>query len=292
MQQRTLGILEISVAAALFGAIPLIVKASSLDALSLSFGRILFATIALAGYVLFWKKVKNPLRKDPVLTIVFGLLHALIIVTSFIAVKLIPISIAILLVWAGVIYLVPMAAFFLGEKITKSTIIATFLALSGLITLFFNIPSSASFWGYVSGAVSGICMAVVYIIGKILSHRHDRVSLTFYQNLIALPVLLPLIPFIPQIPSSPDIGVTLLLGVVCTAIPFILLYSGMRKVSGQTVGFILLLEILFPLVLSFLIFKEVPALREAVGGLLILAAFVMVAVPWAKKPMGDVVEGP
>ncbi len=100
--------------------------------------------------------------------------------------------------------------------------------------------------------------------------KYDKVSLTFWQNVIALPFLLPLI-FIdfPQF-TTKDIWLVILLGTVFTSIPFIFIFRGFQKVSAQKGGILILLDIIFPILFAFFVFGETPGTLVFVGGILIM----------------------
>jgi len=276
MDDKTKGIIEITIAAILFGIIPLIVKLSSLSAYTLSSGRIIIATIFIGAWLGFKKKKIDFIKKDRVKFILFGVLHALIILFSFIAIKTINVAIASILIYAGAIYLVGLSAIFLKEKIERTTIFALFLCLIGFITLFWTNQFGGNLIGYLAGLLAGIFVAVVYLIGKILSKNYDKKSMTFIQNLIALPFVIPLF-FMEKFEINViNMTVLIFLGVFCTAVPFILLYSGMKKVKGQKAGLLLMLELIIPVVLSLLLLKEIPSYREWIGGGLILISYLIV----------------
>ncbi len=277
------GILEISFAAILFGLIPIIVKFSSLDIYSLSLGRIIFATLFLAFWIFFTKTKIQSVKQNKGLFFLFGLFHALIIICFFISIKLISTPIAVLLLYAGAIYLVILSKIFLKEKIEKITIFSLVISFVGLFLIFYTPELKNNLFGYLAGFFAGLFMAFVYLIGKILSKKYDPISITFVQNLIALPLMLPLL-FLAEFSGTFSGFFTLiLLGIFCTAIAFLLLYSGMKKVKGQKVGILLLLEVLTPLILAFCLFNEIPLLREIVGGILIFIGFILLIL-FSKNP--------
>ncbi|MEI7719264.1 MAG: DMT family transporter, partial [archaeon] len=112
-------------------------------------------------------------------------------------------------------------------------------------------------------------MELVYTLSKTFK-KYDKVSLTFWQNLIAIPFVLPLL-FIdfPKF-SLFDTGIVLLLGSLFTAVPFILIFKGFGKVDAQKGSIVIMLDIVFAVIFAWLIFQEIPSIITIIGGILIL----------------------
>jgi drug/metabolite transporter (DMT)-like permease len=278
MNEYKKGIFEITLAAVLFGIIPIIVKFSNLDIYTLSFGRIFFAALSLLIFVMFFKTKLQSIRKNKLSFFLFSLFHVLIVISFFIAIKLINLAVAVLLLYAGSIYLVILSSIFLKEKIEKITIFSLIISFLGIFTIFYSSEIILNLWGYLAGFFSGLFMAITLLIGKVLSKNYDKLSMTYYQNIIALPLILPLLFFINFNLTFNDVFILILLGSVCTALAFLLLYSGIKKVKGQKIGILLLLELVTPLFLAFILFKEIPSVREIIGGILILIGFILIAL--------------
>jgi|GEM_PF-2930449 len=280
MDDELKGIIKITFAAILFGIIPLIVKLSGINSYILSASRIIIALMVFFIWFLFGKMKFPTLKHNKIKLLIFGILHAAIILFSFFAIKTINVAVASVLIYAGTIYLVVLSAIFLKEKINFTTIFATGLCFVGIIIIFWNVFSSGfsgNVLGYLAGFFAGFFMAITYLMGKILSRDYSGGSMTLLQNLIALPFVIPLLFVGSFVFNLENILVILFLGIFCTAIPFFLLYSGMRNVKGQKVGIILTLELIIPVVLSFVVLNEFPSVLEVFGGALILIGYFTVS---------------
>jgi len=227
---------------------------------------------------MFFKTKLQSIRKNKLSFFLFSLFHVLIVISFFIAIKLINLAVAVLLLYAGSIYLVILSSIFLKEKIEKITIFSLIISFLGIFTIFYSSEIILNLWGYLAGFFSGLFMAITLLIGKVLSKNYDKLSMTYYQNIIALPLILPLLFFINFNLTFNDVFILILLGSVCTALAFLLLYSGIKKVKGQKIGILLLLELVTPLFLAFILFKEIPSVREIIGGILILIGFILIAL--------------
>ena len=271
-------VLEITAAAILFGLIPIIVRYSTLDSYTLALGRVFFAVLFLFVWVKFTKRKLQKLSEKRSQLFLFGLLHALTIIFFFVAIKLIPTAIAVLLLYAGAVYLVVLSHFFLKEKIERITLVSLVISLFGLLLIFYTRELILNWWGYLAGFLAGLCMAWVFLIGKIIRREYDQFSMVFYQNIIALPIMLPLILFSQFTFTFENISILIFLGFFCTTIAFLLLYSGMKIVKGQKLGILLLMEVVVPIVLSLMLFREIPGIMEAIGGVLIFVGYVAIVL--------------
>ncbi len=272
MNKERIGMLEVFVSSLLFGLIPIFVRLDdSLGAFNLSFFRVVVAAISLFLFIRFSKIKLSSLKQETGKLLFFGVFHGLIIIGYFFAIKYLSISSAVLLLYSCSIWGVVFSYLILKEKIKKKSWFALIIALIGV----FLIISPKSFFlkesiiGSISGLIAGALAGLVYTLSKILK-KHDKVSLTFWQNLIAIPFLFPLILIeFPQF-TLKSLGVVVVLGTVCTAIPFVLIFRGFQKIPIQKGSVLILLDLVFAIIFASILFKEVPSLMEVIGGILIL----------------------
>jgi len=279
MEQRTVGIIEIVVASLFFGFIPIIVRLGThLGAYNLSFFRIFIAAIAILAYMLLSGKKITPFKQERKIVLFLGAVHGFIILGYFLSIQYLSVASAVLLLYSSSIWMILFSAIFLKERITRTTLGALVLALVGVILVVSpqQLFLRESLIGSVAGLLGGIGMGLVYVLSKKVT-AYDRISLTFWQNTIALPFVLPLLLIDPPSFTPTDIGLVLVLGIICTAVPFVLLYRGLQKVPGSTGGIVILLDILAPILLAFLFFGETPSLSALFGGGLIIIGSLLAA---------------
>ncbi len=285
--------LQVAASAFLFGLVPMVVKASSLSSVQLSVGRLFFAAMTLAMWRAF-ESIRSGVAKsksDPpqpssshsqrLTFLFFGVLHGLTILASFAAIKLISTAVAALLLFAGSVYLAGLSILFLREPAEPLTLFALIFSVVGVVTLCWPAggQTHGHFVGYMLGTLSGVLMAGVFLLGKYLVRRHDRTEMALVQQLIALPLVAPLLFFEPPfVWNWKNLGALAVLGIVCTAVPCLLLYTALRHTSGQKVGVLLMLELATPVLLSPFVFGEVPTLREMLGTAMVSTACVMALV--------------
>ena len=203
--------------------------------------------------------------------LLFGAIHGFIILGYFLAIQYLTIASAVLLLYSSSIWIVVFSHFILKEKITKRTVIALAIAFFGVIFIVFpqNFFLKESLVGSLAGLGAGIGMGLGYTLSKTFK-KYDKVSLTFWQNLIAIPFVLPLLFIdLPKF-STLDISIILMLGSIFTAVPFILIYNGFGKINAQKGSIVIMLDIVFTVIFAWIIFKESPTVLAIIGGVLIM----------------------
>lgn len=274
MDKETVGLIEVFFASLLFGLLPIVIRfGENLGPYNLSFFRVLVASICVFLFIMFSKKIKLiPFKYEKKKLLLFGAIHGFIILGYFLAIQYLTIASAVLLLYSSSIWIVVFSHFIVKEKITKRTFIALAIAFFGVIFVVSpqNFFLKESLVGSLAGLGAGIGMGLVYTLSKTFK-KYDKVSLTFWQNLIAIPFVLPLL-FIdsPKFSNTLDIGIILLLGSVFTAVPFILIYKGFGKIDAQKGSIVIMLDIVFSVIFAWMIFKESPTILVIIGGVLIM----------------------
>ena len=272
MDKEKIGMLEVFFSSLLFGLIPILVRFDdSLGPFNLSFFRVFVATIALFLFIIFSKRVLSSWKKETKKLVIFGALHGFIIICYFIAIKYLSIASAVLLLYSCSIWVVVFSYLILKERIKKISWIALLIAFIGVVLVVSpkDFFLQESIIGSLAGLAGGIIAGLVYTLSKTFK-EHDKVSLTFWQNLIALPFLFPLIFIDLPYFTMKSFWIVIFLGTVCTAIPFILIFKGFQKIPSQKGSVLILLDLVFAVVFASILFKEIPSLIEIIGGVLIL----------------------
>jgi drug/metabolite transporter (DMT)-like permease len=89
-------------------------------------------------------------------------------------------------------------------------------------------------------------------------------------------LLLPFVFLIRADWSLGQVGLLVLLGVVCTAGSHTLFIQSMKKIRAQTASIISSLEPVYGIILAYVFLREIPAFRTVAGGLVILAAVLLI----------------
>ena len=276
MKKENLGYLQIVFAGILAAFIPLLVRlGENLGPYNLTFFKVLIPSIILGGFFLFNKKKLVPLKYERGKMLLFGAIHGFIYLGYFLAIQYLTIAFAILLVYLFPLWIMFFSHFILKEKITKKSIFILLIGLIGMAILLSpkDLFVTYNFWAILAGIASGIGAAFIYTISKTFKN-YDKVSLTFWQNTIAVPFVFPLL-FIdfPKFTVF-DSFIVLALGLI-GVFALILVFKGLHKVQAIKGGIVMLSEMIFPIILAFIFFKEIPSNITVFGGILILIAAFM-----------------
>lgn len=274
MNEQNKGLIELVIASLLFGLMPVIVRyGRGIGDYNITFFRVMFCALSIMAFALIAKMRIAPLKHEIKKMIIFGVLHGFIILSYVIAVNLIPIASAVLLVYSSPIWIALFSRVILKEKISRRTISALAIAIAGVVLVLFPDKSflQGNFTGYLCALGTGLFMGLIYVMSKTFK-SYDKVSLTLWQNIIALPFIFPLL-FInfPKFTVF-NFSVLLLLGAVFTAMPFILIFKGFAKMPASRGSIIITTEAIFAVAFAFVFFKEIPSITTLFGGVLIIIA--------------------
>lgn len=283
--ERLQGIFEVILGAALFGFVPVFVRfGKEISTPSLVFFRALFGMAFIYVIMRLLSKNLSPLKEDRLKLFLWAGVLVASIGFYFMALKLIDIGSAVLLLYGKSIFIILLSAFWLKERIRLHTIIALLLAIIGVVLII--APSGFNFTGnslgYVFGVAAALFSGLNFVFPKKYFKSYDTYSMTFYQFMFQLPILVVFMLLSPPAITVSNLGIFAGLGLLGTALAFYFIYSGSRKVKGQYIGILQTSEVIFSILLAFILFSEIPSLNTVFGGILLVAGYVIVAMNQAK----------
>ncbi len=258
------GELALTVSALLMSTVSIFVRHVGGDALVVTFLRFSSAFIfislvsALMGEIP--KKVDLPLLLLP--------LSSLATVVSYIyAIQTIEVATAALLLYMAPVYVIPISLL-MGERIEYKTLLALPLGILGLYLMLSPYGGLSS--GLIFGLLAGVSYAAVFILSKEARKMHSPLEITFMNLGIGSALLLPYFLLFGHV-SDP--WWILGLGIVPTAVPFVLFSFGIKFVKVQRAPILALVEPLSASFIGYLYFGEILAAKQILG-----AAMIMVSV--------------
>ncbi|MGQ9719989.1 MAG: DMT family transporter [Candidatus Jordarchaeum sp.] len=228
--------------------------------------------------------------------ILIGLLNTVAFFCEFVGMKYTTAGVSALLTNINVVFVASLAYFYLGEGMGRRKNIALAGSVLGifLVAVNGNVANlqGGTFFGNSLILISGILWAFYIILLKIVlddkARRYANVNsmeLTYAVTILTLLFSLPPALFygfsdfslISDIATVPAFIGILYMGVVCTILAYFLYFEGLKRVSASVSALYLLLQIMFAVVLAFLLLGEVPTLYTVLGGLLIGASIYLVS---------------
>ncbi len=247
------------VSAVLMGTLPFFIKTLMLSPFTSTFYR-LFLGFIFVGLFILVRKERPVFSKQ--LTIL-GLLNTSTVFFYITAITYLSAAMAALLLYMAPIYVMLYAI--ARGKVSKHSVLALIIGISGLYLLL--MPESTLNVGLVSGLLSGIVYAGAFVMLNRLGKIYSPIQITFSNLLVGVLLLFPFFSF-----ETADPLLLLGLGLIPTAIPFILLSYGMARVKVEKGPVIALIEPVTAGAVGFIIFGELLARIQLVGAVMILLA--------------------
>jgi drug/metabolite transporter (DMT)-like permease len=168
---------------------------------------------------------------------------------------------------------------FLGERVTRRTVVAMTLAVAG-VGVIVGGPSAGSMLGLALALAMTLAFSVAIVITR---HRRDM-SMAPANCLAQLVVLAAAAPFAtPGEVGGRDLTVLVLLGVFQMGLGLAFLTIGARHLPAAEVALITLLEIVLGPLWVWALYAETPATATLFGGAVIVAA-VAVQASGGRRP--------
>jgi len=281
-------LLEIHGAVVLFGLTGLFGKWLALSPLIIVLGRVFFAALILGLILLFTHRSIRVARPgDRLLFMALGILLAVHWSVFFLSVQVSTVAVGLLSYSSFPVFTAFLEPAFFHKKLDLFNVLFAGVCLLGV---FLIVPrftwSDAVFRGVLYGLAAGLTFAVLSIINRFLTARHDSITIVFWQDSIAALALLPFFFILRPVLTGKDVGLLLFLGVVCTAGAHILFIEAMRSQTAQTASIISSLEPVYGIILAYFFLHEIPASRTLLGGAVILAAVIVISLR-ALKPVSS-----
>lgn len=193
------------------------------------------------------------------------------------------------------VFTIPLAAFYLKEKINKETIVSLILSIAGMIVIMnpFNIGND--FNGIILAVVSAVTFAMYNVASKVKSDYYGSMimnSFTFLSGVLVLALIILIshiksvsafleannlkifasIPVIHGI-NAGNVPMLLYLGIVATGLGYLAYVKAMNETNASTASLVFLIKPALAPVLALIILGETIPLNTLIGiGLIVLGS--------------------
>ncbi|SHI24525.1 DMT family transporter [Desulfosporosinus lacus] len=274
MKANNRNLAEIHLAVLLFGLSGLFAKLLPFSSVIIVLGRVFFSSIFLGGVILYLKKdIKLKEQKHYIYLVLMGAVLAFHWSTFFTSIQVSTVSIGLLTFSTFPVFVTFLEPLFFHEKLKLSNLtiaIVTFLGVM-LVIPRFDLGNNLT-QGVMWGMLSGLTYAVLSMLNRKFVKDYSSLVIAFYEQVTATIILIPFFVIQHPVFSSIEILLLLLLGVVFTGISHSLFINGLKTIKTQTAGVISCLEPVYGIIFTTLILREIPTIREVLGGLIILSA--------------------
>ncbi|MDH4870384.1 DMT family transporter [Pseudomonas sp. BN515] len=279
MKERN-ALLAIHLGALLFGLSGIFGKLANTAPMIITFGRGLFAVIALALFAQLIARGRsaNPNLRQLAMLGLGGLLLGAHWITFFHAVQVAGVAIATLGFASFPAFTLLLEGLLFRERIRAQEILIVGLVSFGLVlvTPSFDWGSEAT-QGLLSAILSGLLFSLLSLLNRVSVKGLDPVKAALCQNLTIVLCLAPFSwPLLHEVKPMDWFWIALL-GVFCTGLAHSLFVASLKVLKARTTAVIFALEPVYGIAFAWWLFDEQPGLRMLAGGALIIFAIALSA---------------
>jgi drug/metabolite transporter (DMT)-like permease len=256
-------------AAILWSTGGLFIKAASLSAVQLSFGRSLLAAITIA---IVTRREGFGLNR---VTAITSVLYAALLLLFVMATKLTTAANAIFLQYTAPVYVLILEPLFYKEKFRLRDMVTVAVCVGGMSLFFVGKLRPQDVDGNLLALASGVCFALYFLLLRHSKARDvNRASSAIYGNLIVVAIAAPaFFSAARRGIGARDIASMAYLGVIQIGVAYALFTAamarGMRSLDASIVGYV---EPVLNPIWVFLLLGERPSNWAIVGGAIIITS--------------------
>ncbi len=249
----------------------------SVSALHLVWYRVLIAALSLFIYFILVGKSVQVTKERLLQFLAVGGVVGLHWVLFFHAIKISTVSVTLVTLSSVTLFTSILEPIINKKKISKSDVAIGLIIVFGIYLIFkFEFQYV---WGIVCGLSCAICASIFSILNARMVKHTSPTIITFYEMLGAFLWISLIMLFTGDFSEKmwlqgADWAYLLLLGVLCTAIAYVLGVAVMKELSAFTVALTTNMEPVYGIILAVLIFghKETMSAGFYVGALIVLGA--------------------
>ena len=265
-------ILFLHVAVMLFGFSGVLARYVQVPAVLVAMGRVICSSLLLLAISLVKKdKLTLESKKDYALIIGTGVIMAIHWSSFFQAIQVSSVAIGTITFSTFPLFLTFMEPVVFKEKLRARSVISAVILLAGVYITVpeFSVENKVTV-GILWGMLCSFTYAIMTLGNRYFSKKYTGRIICLYEQGTAAIVLLPALWLVKVEWRPVDIAGVAAIGFVCTAIAYSLYVSAQKGVRAQTAGIISGMETVYGIIFAFVFLREVPTVRELIGGAVIL----------------------
>jgi drug/metabolite transporter, DME family len=283
-RRDTAGYLLVAVSFLVWGSIGALVRMTTMPASALLAARMVIGA-TLVALVFARRPMLAELRDRRTIgwLLLMGLFSSSTLLLFFFALRLAGVAIGMFLMFTGPVYVALAAPRLLHQRPDRIVYPALALAIAGMAAIL--LPgllgaAHVSGAGIACGVATGFLYAAYALTAKFLTRTLRSVTIALSEMTLDAVIVAPLAVW--QLAGSGyhltrhDLVVTLVLGVACTAIPYVMYVEGLRRIRVEHASILGYLEPVSAPFYALLLLGEATTVTTVAGGALIVAAGVLV----------------
>ncbi len=278
---RRFGVVLIIISAASFGVMPIFARLAynaGAEPITVLFLRFTIAAVVM-NLIMVLRRTAYP-RGLVLLELI--LLGAIAYVGEslayFLALEMASAGLVALLLYIYPALVTVLSAIFLKEHLTRMKIVALFLALSGT-ALTLRISGGGSLMGILLGIAAAVDYAIYIILGSRIVRRSSPMASTtviitstagVYVGIVAIHGV--------TYPTTPTGWIAIIaIALISTVLAFVTFFAGLKRIGPTSASTLSTFEPIVAVVLAAIVLGETISPIQILGGILILAAVVLLA---------------
>lgn len=265
-------ILFLHIAVMLFGLSGVVAQFVEIPAVLVALGRVICSSLLL--FIIAVVKRDNLTlnsKKDYMLIILTGIVMAIHWTTFFQSIQVSSVAIGTITFSTFPLFLTFLEPPIFHEKLKKQSIFTALILFAGVIITIpeFSIENNTTL-GIIWGMLCSFTYAVMTLANRYFSSKYTGRIICMYEQGTAAIALLPALLIVKTCWRPQDIAGIAFVGFICTAFAYSLYVSAQKNVRAQTAGIISGMETVYGIFYAFIFLREIPHIRELVGGTVIL----------------------
>ena len=240
--------------------------------------------LILLALIAFSRNLLRIRAKDIPFFVLLGITMAIVTGSYFYTISKIQVAAAILIQYLAPIFVAIFSMLFWKEHPSFSKIAALFLAFGGcyLVVGGYDLELlEMNRLGILGGLISAIAFAGYSLLGERAMHRYKPWTVLFYALAISVPtwhLIYPPFTYLTAGFTLVQWGWILYISIVGTILPFGLFFAGINYIRSTRASITAILEPIFAGFLAFALLGEKLQLPQMIGGVLVIAAIVLLQV--------------
>ena len=244
-----------------------------LHAVEIAFFRFLFSAIIVIFPMV---KSKQNLFKSSIHSahITRGILGAIALGLCCYSVNIMPLAENTTILFSEALFMLPLSAFFLREKISKTSIIATIIGFLGLIIMFRPKAENINILAIIPTCAAFLFATMNIMIKKMIDNHEHTLTMLFYFGLYTTIISAVFVPLYWITPNLHELFLISLLGIGANLIQ-LFIFLAYRATTASNISPIRYIELPFAILFGLAFFGQIPNANTIFGSLLIIAGTVI-----------------
>ena len=247
----------------------LLIRLSNIDTWGLLFyrGAIPFIVVLLSLIIIYKSKFINLVTAMGFAGIFYAITFTATNITFILSIQNTNVANTLIMVAMAPMLSAILSAIFLKENPDKNTLVAIFITFISVVFIFYDSVKIGNFYGDMFGIITALGLALNAIIVRYAKQRNLVPAAVIGKLFVAIFALF----FIESIALvDNDIFIIPLMGVMCVAIPFVLITIAPRFITAAEVNLFFLLETIIGPIWVWIVIKEQPTIETIIGGAVII----------------------